>query len=173
MIELRQLGVKLRNLVIRAVVDRPGRSYQVKHLGDRVASGVQMLQPQGLHFQAPAGAQGLLMSPVGELSSAVLVAAQGTLPTATLEPGEGGLHLLGTYKVYLDSGGKVHLGGGTAGSDFVALAAKVEAQLNVLKAAIGDATVTAGDGGAAFKSSLVSALSTWPASVAAVNVKAT
>ncbi|HMI90093.1 MAG TPA: hypothetical protein VK509_01965 [Polyangiales bacterium] len=61
--------------------------------------------------------------------------------------------------------------GGSAATP-VAIAALVAAQLTVLKAAIAAAPTTAGDGGSAFKASLLSALSTWPTTVAATIVKA-
>jgi hypothetical protein len=66
--------------------------------------------------------------------------------------------------------GELNLGGG--GGVPIALAPLVAAQLNVLKAAIAAAPTTAGDGGAAFKASLVGALSAWPATIAATKVKA-
>lgn len=60
---------------------------------------------------------------------------------------------------------------GATPSGYVAMAALVAAQLNALKSAISAAPVVPTDGGAAFKAGLVSALSAWPASVAATKVK--
>lgn len=57
----------------------------------------------------------------------------------------------------------------------VALAEKVRADLNTLKSAISGATIVAQDGGASLKSTIVSALSSWPSSEAelgASNLKA-
>jgi hypothetical protein len=65
---------------------------------------------------------------------------------------------------------ELKLGGPTAVP--VALEPLVAAQLNVLKAAIAAAPTVAGDGGSAFKAALVSALSTWPLTMAATKVKA-
>lgn len=59
--------------------------------------------------------------------------------------------------VKAEGAGKVHLGGPTA-SDFVALASKVEAELTKIKAAISGAAVSAGDGGATFKTNIIAAL---------------
>jgi hypothetical protein len=59
------------------------------------------------------------------------------------------------------------------GADFVALAAKVATELNVLKSAITSAVIVPLDGGASLKSSILTALTTWPGSVAASKVKAT
>lgn len=180
---VRKLRVKLQNIVVRAVVDLPGRTYQVRHLGDRVASKIELFQTQGVHFRAPAGAQGILLAPAGETTSAVLVAAQGTVPTATLTPGEGGLHYLGTFGVWLAADGKVHLGGGTAAADFVALAAKVSAEftkvnadLTTLKAATATGLGGVPVAGAGLASAFNTATSLVPqshASVAATKVKAT
>lgn len=61
---------------------------------------------------------------------------------------------------------------GASATGYVAMATAVTAQLTALKAAISAAPVTPGDGGAAFKASIVAALSTWPATVAATKVKA-
>jgi hypothetical protein len=58
------------------------------------------------------------------------------------------------------------------GADFVALAALVATQLTSLKAAINGAAVSAGDGGATFKTNIMAALASWPGSVAASKVKA-
>lgn len=59
------------------------------------------------------------------------------------------------------------------GDDFVALAGKVAAQLSALKTALTGAVIVPLDGGASFKASLLTALGSWPASVAASKVKAT
>lgn len=75
--------------------------------------------------------------------------------------------------VFIVPGGKVlrvSTAGGTA--DFVALAAKVQTELNILKSAISGAAVVAGDGGASFKSAIIAALATWPGDVASTTLKA-
>jgi hypothetical protein len=61
---------------------------------------------------------------------------------------------------------------GVGATQFVALAALVEAQLNTLKAAIAAAPVTPLDGGAGFKAALVAALAAWPTTTAATKVQA-
>jgi hypothetical protein len=62
--------------------------------------------------------------------------------------------------------------GNQVSGQFVALATLVSAQLTALKTAISSAPTTVGDGGAAFKAGIVSALSAWPATVAATKLKA-
>jgi hypothetical protein len=63
--------------------------------------------------------------------------------------------------------GVVTLGSDTGAADFVALAAKVTAQLNALKSAIAAASASFLDGGAALNAQLV----TFPGSVASATVK--
>lgn len=133
--DLRRVRVKLQNLIVRAVVDLSGVVYQVRHMGSRVASTIQHLQPQGVHFRVPAGAQGVLLSPAGETAAAVLVNAQGAVPSDVLASGEGGLHYLGSYKVFLDDAGLVHLGDGTSADEFVVLADKLQTAISTMLAA--------------------------------------
>jgi hypothetical protein len=73
----------------------------------------------------------------------------------------------------LSGGATVNIGDDGGALDFVALAAKVTAELDALKNAISGAATTPNDGGAAFKAAIVSALSAWPGDVAAEDVKAT
>lgn len=61
---------------------------------------------------------------------------------------------------------------GAAAEHGVALANLVIDQLSALKSAINGAAVGSSDGGAAFKSALLSALSSWPQSVSAAKTKA-
>lgn len=73
-------------------------------------------------------------------------------------------------------GMRIHFGASNitigTGTDFVAMAAKVTTQLAALKSAISGAGVTAGDGGAAFKTAILAALSTWPGAIASTDLKA-
>jgi hypothetical protein len=64
----------------------------------------------------------------------------------------------------------INLGG--AATQFVALANLVSGNLTALKDAIKGAAIGSADGGATFKSAILTALSTWPSSVAASKVKA-
>lgn len=175
MATLRSIGVQLQNLIVRGVVSRAGHKYQVKWLGDRVTPPVENFQPQGLYFRAPVGSECAAISPTGDTANAVLIGLhkRSAEPTDTIPEGAGGLHYLGTFGVYLAPDGTVHLGGGVAASDFVALAAKVTTQLNVLKAAIEDAVPVPNDGGVALQAGIVAALTDWPGDVAATKVRAT
>lgn len=57
-------------------------------------------------------------------------------------------------------------------SDFAALASLVIDQLDALKTAIEGTAIVATDGGASFKTTLLTALAAWPGSVASTKVKA-
>jgi hypothetical protein len=59
------------------------------------------------------------------------------------------------------------------GFGFLALAALVASNLSALKTAISSTVVVASDGGASFKSTLLTALAAWPSNVAASKVKGT
>jgi hypothetical protein len=78
----------------------------------------------------------------------------------------------GATALRVETNGTVHLGAAT-GAAFVALASSVTTQLAALKSAISGAAVVPNDGGAAFKTNLIAALSSWPGDVAATKTKAT
>jgi phage gp45-like len=135
--DLQSLLIKLRNTITRAVTDRrdsTGR-YQVQWGGDRASSGVEHIQPQGVHFSVPSEADAILVSPGGDRSAGVIVAASGATPADSLPPGTGGLHYLGEWRVFVSDDGSVHLGAREP-SDFVALASKVDAEVARLDAAV-------------------------------------
>ena len=137
----------IRNMVMRARVDRPGATPQLIALGGRAYPSVENRQPQGLYFNPPAGAVGVMVSPAGDPSAAMAVGVGGTTPDAPAA-GEGGLHYLGTFKVFLAADGTVHLGQKDP-TDFVALASKVDAALTAFETWAGThvhAGVTPGGG---------------------------
>lgn len=126
---------KVQNVVRAAVIDQPGATPQARYFSGRVVAELRHMEPQGLHFRPPKDAQGLLLSPAADVSDARLVDAQGAVPSDTLASGEGGLHLLGTFKVFLDSDGTLHLGQKDP-TDYVALASLVNARITQLRADI-------------------------------------
>jgi hypothetical protein len=73
-------------------------------------------------------------------------------------------------RILLKPNGDVEIG--ASATQFVALASLVEAQLTALKTAISGAATVANDGGAAFKTNLLTALASWPATTAATKTKA-
>jgi len=180
----KRLRVKVQNLVLRAVVDRPGARYQVLHIGGRIHPDVEWFQGQGVYFAAGVGAEGILVCPSATSENAVLLAVgdRAALPPHIgLAAGEGGLHYQGTFKVFLDHNGKVQLGGGNtvghAAADFVALAAKVDAAIANIRTYINahthPTTATIGSGPAVGAVLAPNSPLGDQAGVGAVNVKAT
>jgi hypothetical protein len=71
----------------------------------------------------------------------------------------------------LPSGGHLRIGA-ESGSEFVALAEKVTAQLNALKDAIANAVPIAQDGGIGLQNTIMAALADWPGDIASTALKA-
>lgn len=137
---IRRLESRLASMVQRGVVSTsaddegiPGQ--QAKGIGGRPLDALEYMQPQGLYFRPVVGAEGVILCPTGQTSGAVLVNAssRGASPGGEGVPeGAGGLHYAGTFKLYLANDGTLHLGEKDA-SDFVALASKVQADLDALR----------------------------------------
>lgn len=128
------------NLIGRGMVtlsSADGATAQVKRMSGRVTPDVEVFQPQGVHFRLPTNAEGAMVSPAGVADNAVLVGASDrrNLPSESIELGEGGLHYLGTYKVFLNADGTVCLGDKEA-TDFVALASLVDARITAIVTAL-------------------------------------
>jgi len=140
---VRRLRVLVQNLVTRVVVDRSEGSgtYQVLWGGGRVSSGLEHLEPQGMHFRAPADAGGVVVSAGGQREAGVLVVAGGIVPNDAIGEGEGGLHYLGEWRVFLRSDGGVCLGQKTP-ADWVALASLTDARIEALQSKL-DALISA------------------------------
>lgn len=126
------LDSQIQNVVRLATVDQAGVAPQVRYYSGRAQSDTPSMEPQGVHFIPPASAQGILLAPNADPSVSALVCCQGKVPGDAIQPGEGGLHLLGTFKVFLAADGTVHLGSKDP-TDFVALASKVLQELNAVK----------------------------------------
>lgn len=142
------------NIVQRGVVDRSsadGASCQVKSVSGRVTPDVEILQGQGLHFRPGPGAEGAAVAPMGLADNMVLLGAgaRKSLPTDSLAPGEGGLHYLGAYKVFLNADGTLSLGTKLP-ADYVALASKVDANFTTLVSAISSGLTAGGASGPAY-----------------------
>ena len=134
--EVRALKNKVLGMVSRAVLGSRASdgTYQADWSADRTSAGVELLQPQGLHFRAPVGADGVLLSPAGNKSASVLLCATSDTPSDATTAGEGGLHYLGTYKVFLKSDGTVSIGAFSA-SQWAAVASLVDARISAIVAA--------------------------------------
>lgn len=133
--DARRIFNAIANVITRGVIDRidpDGAFAQVEGLSGHVTPEVEVFQPQGVHFKAPTGADVVLVSPTGDTGNAVaFAAARDSLPEDSLGSGEGGLHYLGEFKVFIAADGTVHLGQKDP-TDFVALASKVDAALSAI-----------------------------------------
>lgn len=186
--EIRKLKDKLLSLVSRGVVDRRATdgTYQVLWGADRASADVEHLEPQGVHFAAPAEASGALLSLGGNKSASALVCASGAVPSGSIAAGEGGLHYLGEWKVFLAADGTLALSA-KAPSDWISLASKCDSENAARQSEIEKIMrlLDGGslppwvpvpmDGGAALQLAAATAFSTLPAtteSVASAKVKA-
>lgn len=144
--------------VVRRVEDDAGtQTVQVSLLGDEsgdeeVADDVEHFQPFGLSFTPPAGSEIVALSVAGQRDHVVGLGATSRAhrPRGAGE-GEGGLYVLDGWRVYCDGSGHVYLGGDAASATHaVALAAKVEAQLEAIAAALDTATAPMGGGAVSY-----------------------
>jgi phage baseplate assembly protein V len=166
---IRRVNLMVSRGVIRRVTDSArAQLVQVSLLGDsttgdeEIADDVEHVQPFGVSFVPPAGSEVAAICVGGNRDHVLVLGASSRAhrPTGASE-GEGGLYTLNGWKVFLDDEGNVYLGGDAAGATFqVALASKVEAELDKIRSAIADAATTAEDGGAAFKAAIVGAWGT-------------
>jgi len=127
----------IANVITRAVINRidpDGAFAQIEGLSGHLSSEVEVFQPQGLWFKVPVAADALVLSPTADTGSAVVGLAHdrnGLPGDILMSEGEGGLHYLGEWKVYLAADGTMHLGAKDP-VDFVALASKVDAALTAI-----------------------------------------
>lgn len=168
----RRLRTRVDSMITRAVIKRVNEELNVQRFqvslmadedGEWVTDDVDHLQAYGVSFKPPAGAEALVLN-VGARSNhpvAILAHHPGQRPTDA-DDGCGGLHTAGVWRLYIDTDGVLHLGA-KEGSDFVALASKVEAELNNIATTLGSLA-----GQASFGTPY-----TGPTSVAATQTKAT
>ncbi len=163
----------MRGVISASADDQGFVRLQIKGIGGRVFEGAEYLQPQGVFFLPPVGAETAVLAPGGSASGAVAVCAsqRGASPGgASIGAGEGGLHYLGTFKAFLKADGTIALGDKVA-TEFVALANLVDSRLSAIKTAYDTHThsgVTAGAGVTGPPAAPLAA----PASVAATKVRA-
>lgn len=141
--------VAMANALTRCLINRSdpdGFGVQVTWVSGRTTPDVENFQPQGLHFRLPAKSEGIAAAPSGIADNAVVVGAskRSALPDDALLEGEGGLHYLGEYKVFLKADGSLALGSKDP-TDFIALASLVDDAIQNLILAI-QAGFTAGGG---------------------------
>jgi len=136
--DMRKTLNMIANVVTRAVINRidpDGAFAQIVGLSGHTSPEVEVFQPQGLWFKVPKDADCLVLAPTADTGSAVVGLAhdRAALPEDILMgEGEGGLHYMGEWKVYLAADGTLHLGQ-KGPVDFVALASKVDAALTAME----------------------------------------
>jgi phage baseplate assembly protein V len=180
---VRPLEIRLANLAARGLVSLANDStklqvLQLRMLDTETRDGAERFQEYGFTSVPLADAEAVVLSVGGRRDHLLVVAVDDRRHRKKdLQPGEVALYSDEGASVYLKRGrivvtdAEIRLGSDGA-SSFVALAGAVETQLTALKNAISAAPVVPGDGGAAFKASLVAALAAWPGSTAATKVKA-
>lgn len=174
---LRPLRNALANMVARAVVqlvnDAGGiQIMQLSVLEGETREGVERFQEYGFTSAPRAGAEAVVLFVGGRRDHGLVVAVDDRrYRVKGLADGEVALYNDAGARVHLKADGTIEAGaGGTVNA--VALANLVASELSALKSAISGAAVVAGDGGAAFKANILTALASWPGAVAASKVKA-
>jgi phage gp45-like len=154
---LRPLETRVANMVKRAIVERVLDSeriqlVQASMLEDEVQDRIEHMQPYGLSFNVPTGAEGVVLAVQGAGSHRVLLcpSKRGDRPTGA-QVGEGGLYSLGEWQVFIDQDGNVILGGGTEGASELARADRTDAEIQRIWDLLTSWTPVAQDGGAALQ----------------------
>lgn len=153
--------------IITAIDDtKTCQTLQTELLADEVIDNVEHVQPFGVSFKPPADAECIVAALGDDRGNSVAfgVTSRADRPKNLDDPGTGGLYYQGTFRVFIDSAGVVHLGEQVA-TDFVALASLVKAELEAIKTTF--ASYVPGTAGGSFGTPYV------PGDVAATKTKAT
>ncbi len=193
---IRAVRLMVSRGVIRRVTDTARlQLVQLSLLGDgagdeEVADEVEHLQPFGLSFVPPVESEVVALSVGGERDHLFALGASSRAhrPTkrtvsspssgggdpSAMHPGEGGLYTLdGSWRVFLDAAGNVFLGTDDRDLVFpVALAHKVEAELDKIRAALAAAQAPPGTSGGPLEYAPPTAEYTVVGSVGSEKVKA-
>lgn len=145
MSEFSKMVGRVVNAIRTAVVERVDDAHDVQELQttaleDEVDDAVPHYQPLGISFTPAAGAEVLIVSVGSDTANRIALAAQarGKRPTDAAE-GCGGIFrpLDGTWALYVDDDGTVHLGAKDP-DDFVALASVADSRLDALEQGLSD-----------------------------------
>jgi hypothetical protein len=135
---MRKLRQRVDSMVSRAVVGAVNDGLKTQRLklsvlADESVPAIEHMQPYGLSFVPPNGAEAIALAIGGARSHTVAICAQfpGERPTGS-PPRTGGLYTDGEWRLFIDADGVVH-GGAQSGADFVALAQKVLDELNDIR----------------------------------------
>lgn len=180
---IQRLRSRLDAVVARAVIARVNdalktQRVQLTILDGEVEDDVEHLQPYGLSFVPPEGAEAIALAVAGDRGHTVAICANspGARPTGENTAETGGLYTAGEWRVFIDADGVVHVGA-RDGAEFVALAQKVLDELNDVKADL-DAVKSTFDththagafGGTGSAPALTSAPSSSPAGTPAIAI---
>jgi phage baseplate assembly protein V len=155
--ELRRVRLRVDATVARAVIEYVNDSLKTQRLqltilADEHEDDVEHMQPYGLSFVPPAGAECIALAPSGSRDGTVAICAQ--LPGDRPEGGKertGGLYTAAAWRVFIDEDGHVHLGAET-GQAKMARADRTDAEFSRLWDVLTGWTTVPNDGGAALKS---------------------
>lgn len=136
---LRRMRARVDTMVARSVLEAVNDGLKTQRLKLMVLAGesvpnVEHFQPYGLSFVPPAGAEAIALAVGGARSHTLAICAQHPDERPTGNPARtGGLYSNGEWRVFVDASGVVHAGA-QSGAEFVALAQKVLAELNDIRA---------------------------------------
>lgn len=135
---VRRLLAKLQSTVLRGIVKlvddkKSTQTVQVELRFDEIADAVELLQPFGVSFSPTLGSEVIVLSVGASQDNLVALNAtdRSNRPT-DVEEGEGGLYTPSGWKIFLANDDVVHLAEKNA-ADFVALAAKVNSELDAIR----------------------------------------
>ena len=132
---MRELWAALRGLIVDTVIeswDASAGRVKAAWAGRRITPNVEPVFPQGVYFGVPAGARGVLFAPLGDPSRAKAL-AQGTIPSTSVEGGEGGLHYLSAWRVWVDADGVILAADPADTSYFLVRADRLQTELTAIK----------------------------------------
>lgn len=171
---IQQLGAMLSDALKRAVVERSlfaGAVAMIQTTGvdDDDVDDSPAYGPQGVAFRTPAGAEVLVAQCGADGANTCVIGTdqRGARPTekpggGEVPEGAGGLHVLGSWRVYCDDAGNIYVGD-IHGGTFVkmATAPKVDAEIERIWTHLTTAfTAVPNDGGAGLWSAQVTAAGT-------------
>lgn len=180
-----KISTRIKLMIARAIikaVDDTGEIQLAKTAvyGDELPDGVEHIQHYGFTSVPPVGSEAIVAYVGSNKDNGVMICSDsGEHRHSGLADGESSHYSMHGQRIHMKNDGdidvactKTNFG---SGSDFVAMAALVDAKFQSILNAITAATPTATDGGAALKTSILAALNADPAFIGNVqssNVKA-
>lgn len=137
---IRKILARLDGMVARAVISRVNDALKTQRLqltvldDDDVADNVEHMQPYGVSFTPPEGAECIALAVAGARDHTIAICANapGKRPTGGAAK-TGGLYTEGQWRVFIDADGVVHVGA-EAGESEIARADYVDARVSAIQA---------------------------------------